>query len=260
MVTLDAVLNCACLCLIFGWVRCMISGALLFPLASAMLYALAALFLNAAGKMGAGGRLTTAFCNGLLALFFLNFYDWSHFPNLGEPFWPVLLLGLLFVLGQMFTILALAIGEVSIVSPVMGLKVIMVNVLLAIGLREALPLRMWIAAVLSVVGVAALLAMVCLIPDGGGLRRLSLKTWKVLVPGGILLAAQSLLLIFAITRYQQVAQTNIVYSSRGIWSVVFVWLLGHLFANVELKHGSTLRGVYRLVGAILITLAIALAV
>jgi len=294
----------------------MLTAATLFPLASAMLYALAALFLNAAGKAGVSGRVTTAFCNVLLAVFFLQFYDWSRFPEVGEPFWPVILLGVFFVLGQGFTILALSLGEVSIVSPVMGLKVIMVNVILAVGLREMLPLKVWIAAGLSVLGVAALqanpgrhvrpphtvLAMVCafvsagffaaadvviqywspklgfelfvppammlsavfallfLLPDGAGVLRLSGKAWKVLVPGGILLAGQSLLLIFAIARYQQVAQINIVYSSRGIWSVVFVWLLGHLFANMEFKRSGNALVVYRLAGSVLITLAIALAV
>ena len=294
----------------------MFSPAILMPLASAMLYALAALFLNAAGKAGVTGRVTTAFCNVLLALFFAQFYDWSQFPAVGQPFWPVVLLGVFFVLGQGFTILALSIGEVSIVSPVMGLKVILVNVILAVGLREALPLRVWIAAGLSTLGVAALqinpgkhkrsphafsamlcaflaagffaaadivieywsprlgfglfvppamavsalLALLFLLPDGAGIRSLTAKAWKILIPGGILLAGQSLLLIFAIARYQQVAQINIVYSSRGIWSVVFVWLLGHFFANVELKQGGKARGVYRLIGAVLITVAIAMAV
>lgn len=286
------------------------------PLASAMLYAFAALFLNAAGKAGVTGRVSTAFCNVLLALFFAQFYDWSLFPAVGEPFWPVVLLGTFFVMGQAFTILALSIGEVSIVSPVMGVKVILVNIFLSVGLREALPLRVWIAAGLSTLGVMALQfnpgrrgrfahagsAMVCaflaaaffaaadivieywsprlgferfvppamavsaglsllfLLPGGAGLRSLSAKAWKTLVPGGFLLAGQSLLLIFAIARYQQVAQINIVYSSRGIWSVVFVWLLGHFFANVELKQGGKTRGVFRLAGAVLITIAIALAV
>ncbi len=294
----------------------MFPAATLFPLASAMLYALGALFLNAAGKAGVNGRVTTATCNLLLAAFFLQFYDWSRFPAMGDPFWPVVLLGLFFVLGQGFTMLALSLGEVSIVSPVMGLKVIFVNVFLAVGLREMLPLQVWIAAGLSVLGVAALqanpgrhvrpphavLAMICafvsagffaaadvviqywspklgfelfvppamvlsavfallfLLPDGAGIRRLTGNAWKLLMPGGILLAGQSLLLIFAIARYQQVAQINIVYSSRGIWSVVFVWLLGHLFANVEFKHGGRARVLYRFAGSVLITVAIALAV
>lgn len=294
----------------------MFSPANLMPLAAAMLYALAALFLNAAGKAGATGRVTTALCNVLLALFFLQFYDWSRFPALAAPFWPVILLGLFFVLGQAFTILALSLGEVSIVSPVMGLKVIFVNVILAVGLREMLPLRVWIAAALSVLGVAALqvnpgrrvraphagaamgcalisglffaaadvviqywspklgfdrfvppamgvsalFALLFLLPEGAGIRRLSGTAWKWLLPGGILLAGQSLLLIIAIARYQQVAQLNIVYSSRGIWSVIFVWLLGHLFANGEFRQGGRIRLLYRLAGSILITVAIALAV
>ena len=54
------------------------------------------------------------------------------------------------------------------------------------------------------------------------------------------------------------AESNIVYSSRGIWSVLFVWILGHLFLNTELslrQPGSLLA---RLIGACLICAAIAL--
>lgn len=281
-----------------------------------MLYAVAALFLNAAGRAGVSGRLLAAGCNGLLALFFLFFYDWEGFPAVADPVWPVLLLGVMFVLGQGFTILALSVGEVSVVSPVMGLKVILVNVLLALGLREALSVEVWAGAVLSVAGVAALqanperqarpkgsvgamglallsagffagadvviqhwspslgfarfvppamgvaavLSLVFLLPDGGGIRRLGAGVWRVLVPGMVLLAAQSVLLIFAIGRYQQVAQANIVYSSRGVWSVLFVWLGGHWFANRELQAGGRRRLGWRLAGAVLISLAIALAV
>jgi drug/metabolite transporter (DMT)-like permease len=281
-----------------------------------MLYAIAALFLNAAGRAGVGGFLSTACCNVFLALWFLGFYDWSAFPAVASPFWPVVLLAVFLVLGQGFTILALSLGEVSIVAPVMGVKVILVNILVAVGLREALAPRVWIAAVLSVAGIACLQynpgkhrrpphafsSMACafvsalffaamdvhiqhwapqlgferfvppamllgatfsllfLLPSGGGVRTLSSAARKALVPGGMLLSLQSLLLIFAIVRYGNAAQANIVYSSRGVWSVVFVWLLGHYFANLELKNRSQGHVFSRLTGAVLITLAIILAI
>lgn len=85
-------------------------------------------------------------------------------------------------------------------------------------------------------------------------------TLASVVAGSVLLALQSLLLVFAIGRYGNVAQANILYSSRGVWSVILVWLVGHLFANTELGSQGTGRLFFRLLGALLISTAIVLAV
>src|ERR1043165_10213625 len=93
---------------------------LLLPLLSAILYAFGTLALKASSDRGTNRGSTTFLCNFALAVGFLIFYDWGSFPTLPTPVWPVLLLGLLFVSGQIFTILALSSGEVSSVTPVFG--------------------------------------------------------------------------------------------------------------------------------------------
>ena len=53
------------------------------------------------------------------------------------------------------------------------------------------------------------------------------------------------------------ARANVIYSSRGLWSVVAVWAVGHWFGNREQHLGaSVLR--WRLAGAVLMMAAIAL--
>lgn len=286
------------------------------PLLAAMVYSVAALFLNAAGRKGVKGLHATAVCNLFLGLFFLIFYDWKAFPALAQPLWPVLLLAALFVLGQAFTILAFSLGDVSIVASVMGLKVIFVNILLAIGLREGLSGRVWLASALSVLGVfilqsnpgrekhsahallaiflaflsafffagadvliqhwtptlgferflppamllAGLFSLLFFLPWGPSPHAPPRSASKLLLPGALLLALQSLLLIFAIARFGKVAEANILYSSRGVWSVLAVWLLGHFFANIEFSNHGRARLLRRLLGSALITAAIILTV
>ncbi|HEY9250420.1 MAG TPA: EamA/RhaT family transporter, partial [Rariglobus sp.] len=80
-----------------------------------------------------------------------------------------------------------------------------------------------------------------------------------LAGGSLLLALQSVMFVYAVGAFGDATVMNIVYSSRGLWSVVAVWLVGHWFANEEQALApSILRG--RLVGAGLILAAIALVV
>jgi hypothetical protein len=73
-----------------------------------------------------------------------------------------------------------------------------------------------------------------------------------------LIGGQALLLVGAIGHWQDAARCNIVYGSRGMWSVVLVYAVGHHFGNTERDAGG---GVFaaRLAGSILILAAIVLA-
>ena len=53
------------------------------------------------------------------------------------------------------------------------------------------------------------------------------------------------------------AAVNIVYNSRGVWSVVLVWTLGRFFGNTERQLGANIMA-RRLAGASLLLAAIAL--
>ncbi len=63
------------------------------------------------------------------------------------------IIGGLFVLGQLFTYLAFQYGDVSVATPIFGVKVLMVAALGAVLAGDHVPVRMWIAAVLATAGV-----------------------------------------------------------------------------------------------------------
>ena len=76
-----------------------------------------------------------------------------------------------------------------------------------------------------------------------------------LAAGATCFALQGLMFITSISLYRQATSANVLYSSRGLWSVVAVWGIGHWFANREQHLGARVL-VWRLVGAILLMAAI----
>ncbi|MBN2452322.1 MAG: EamA/RhaT family transporter [Lentisphaeria bacterium] len=129
---------------------------LIFPLASAMIYAVAAMGYKAARAHGIGAEWLTILANAATGLAFLAFADWRGGPSLPSPLWPCLALGFLFFLGQAFTVMSLSRGDVSVATPVLGSKVVMVAGLLAILSRDAVSWQVGGASVLTVVGIGCL--------------------------------------------------------------------------------------------------------
>lgn len=278
-----------------------------------MLYGVAATALKTASNRGCGIVRTMCVCNWLTGLAFLAFYDWSLFPSLPDPWWPSVVLAMLFVLGSFFTVFALSHGDVSVATPVLGVKVVMVAFMVAFVLGVDLEPRTWVASIFAVLGIVsiqindrphdrgkivvsvvfALLATACfgafdtmnqhwsprvgfanLVPPGmvvasvlslafipmlkGRVRDLSGKALLYLGIGAGLMTVQAVILIWSIGTYQDAAGANVVFGSRGLWSVVFVWLFGQRFGNVELKQRHPKVVWARIGGAILICAAIVL--
>ena len=67
------------------------------------------------------------------------------------------------------------------------------------------------------------------------LSRLPGVARKWLFCGGLLFALQSLLLVSSIGHFGQATTSNVIYSSRGLLSVVAVSMIGHWFHNAEQK-------------------------
>ncbi|QOV87339.1 DMT family transporter [Humisphaera borealis] len=118
------------------------------------------------------------------------------------------------------------------------------------GSGRLLPLMFGIGAVYS-------LAMVPFF-DGPSLR-ISREAAVPLLVGSALIALQSMLLITTITMVDRVTEINVVYNSRGLWSVVAVWLVGHWWGNTEMSAGGS-KLAWRLCGAGLLLLAILMSV
>lgn len=89
------------------------------------------------------------------------------------------------------------------------------------------------------------------------LRAVPRDAWRWLLPGTILMAFQAAGLGMTMAIWGDATAANIVYSSRGLWSVIAVWLIGHWFQNREQHLGaSVLR--WRLAGATAMLAAIVL--
>ncbi|MEQ1859539.1 MAG: EamA family transporter [Chthoniobacteraceae bacterium] len=71
------------------------------------------------------------------------------------------------------------------------------------------------------------------------------------VAGGATLGLQATGMSYSISVFREVTITNILYNTRGIWSVVIVWAIGHWFANTERDHGPRVM-LRRLFGALLL--------
>ncbi|MDD5262989.1 MAG: EamA family transporter [Methylacidiphilales bacterium] len=279
---------------------------------SAFLYALSALAIKRSIELGIGPWRMTFLSNAMMAVLFGPFVFFGHGPLTFTPWWPPVLFGFLFFIGQVLTFLSLTRGDVSIVTPILGSKVVLVAVFLVVLLHEKLRASVWVAAILTTAGIALLqqgnhqahrgrilrtvllsiatsccFALVDIItkywcPLIGFFRMLPAsflvtfllsfallpffrkplihlpeKSGKVLLLAIILLALQSVGMAIAIGYYGDAAGSNIVYGSRGLWSIALVWWIGHHFKNDESKTSLRIL-LFRVAGSALILSAIIL--
>lgn len=122
---------------------------LFFPLASSFGYVLAVLLLKRSADWGVGVWRTTFVSNIAMGVVFSTLLG---FGGPGQPvamWWQPVVGGLLFFTGQIFTFLALNYGDVSVATPVLGVKIVLVAFCSVLFLPEPVPLLWWVAAALS---------------------------------------------------------------------------------------------------------------
>ena len=78
---------------------------------------------------------------------------------------------------------------------------------------------------------------------------------KVLMLGVALMAVQAIGMTFTLAKFGDATRVNIVYSLRGIWGVVFTWLLAKRL-QIDSSQPSHRIMLLRLVGAMLIGIAV----
>ncbi len=129
---------------------------LFLPFASSLLYVTAALFLRQAAREGAGPWRTGFICNTVAAGLFLGLLPFGgQWPGLAL-IWQPFVVACFFVSGQILTFFALEKGDVSVATPVMGCKLIIVAFLAATLTTEVVTASLWCAAILSTLGIAFL--------------------------------------------------------------------------------------------------------
>jgi len=281
------------------------------PLAAAAAYALSALYLKRATMEGGGLWRITFLTNWGQALVLLPLVFFGHGTLTSVECGHILLTSLVFFLGQVSVFAGMRYGDVSIVTPVMGVKVIFVAALVTHFAHEKLPWLWWVAAGISAAsavlltggkttsgrsvlpglagGLGAALAFSGVDvfyqewADGLGVWRFSALVavamglwslillpvlegswWKLpdtarraFLPGLLATIIQVLLMAYCVVTLKGAAWANLLYSSRGLWSVALVWGAGSAFGNSEGTAGRPIM-LRRLAGAGLMLAAIAL--
>ncbi|MEO8353463.1 MAG: DMT family transporter [Chthoniobacteraceae bacterium] len=122
---------------------------LLFPFLASLIYVVAALFMKRAQQLGAGVLRTTFIANVTVALVFSSLLPLGGSGQPWTQLWQPALVALLFIAGQTLSLLALARGDVSVATPVLGAKTIFVAWFTTLLLATRLPWQLWCAAALS---------------------------------------------------------------------------------------------------------------
>ena len=132
---------------------------LILPLFSSVVYAVGMIFLKRAMEMGQPPKRVLVGSNLAMGLAFAPLLFFAEWPKGEFPLWMWLgpsICSVLFFLGQVGTFRALAGGDVSVATPVLGSKVVLTAVGSAWLLPGAVPEKFWVGAGLCSLGVALL--------------------------------------------------------------------------------------------------------
>lgn len=283
-------------------------------LVASIVYTFGVMLIKRSTGWNAGPWRTTFLCNLVTAGAFIPLWTLGGQIPSWSLLWQPLLVGSLFVGGQVFTILALSRGDVSLATPLLGLKILMVALFASLLLESPLPPRIWTASALATIAVALLggsdgaaerrrvgltaacstaaaacyalfdvlvqqcapswglgrfmpLTMLCgaclslllLAGPDGRLRDIARPAWTPILLGSLLIGVQAIIFVSTIAVWGHVAQANVVYSSRGLWSVLLMWTIGHWFSGEEHRRSPRVM-IRRLLGAVFLSIAIVLVV
>jgi drug/metabolite transporter (DMT)-like permease len=291
----------------------LIASPVLLPLLAAWLYVAGALLLKRSTDLGVGVWRTGFVSNIIAAVVFQPLLLLGGTWQPWNLYWQPAMVGFLFLLGQVFTVVAFSRGDVSVATPVMGVKILLVAVGVTVLVGEAPPLDLWLAAGLSIAAIALLNArgrtrhhhlgltilnagaaaacfalfdvlvqkwgpawgVGCLLPAmfwfvglyafafvpmfRAPLKAIPRGAWPWLVWASVFIALQGVIFVSYLAKFGNATAANVVYASRGLWTVVAVWLVGHWFHNAE-QHLERPVLQRRLAGAALMLAAIVLVV
>jgi drug/metabolite transporter (DMT)-like permease len=132
---------------------CFVPLHLLYPLFSSVVFVFGMLFSKQAITRGASPWTGTFLVHLWLAVIWLTAGAWSGEWLPVSHWWHAAVFGIGFLLGQLFSYFAFRYGDVSVATPVFGVKVIMVAVIAAVSAGDPIAPQVWLGAVLATIGV-----------------------------------------------------------------------------------------------------------
>lgn len=284
----------------------------ILPLLAAALYALSSIFIKVAMAAGVGITRTLFISNWVFLLVVGPLWLVTGFDSPDWSFWWVpLVAGAATFGGALFTFAALKYGDVSVATPLLGVKVLFVALLSTLVLRESVPLSWWFGAamtavaiyllggapggsarrnmmftVLASMGAAFGFALLDIMATGWArsfgfypfifctqavvalgswmlfpffsapLREVSARSWKWLILGTVIVASQFVIMAWTLSTFGKPTGVNILYGTRGLWSILLIMAIGPLVGNFEREAGRVVIA-RRLLGSTLLLVAIA---
>jgi hypothetical protein len=107
--------------------------------------------------------------------------------------------------------------------------------------------------------INALLSFGLIFRFSAPLSKVPTKAWPWLTGGSALLGIQSITFVCTLAIFGKATTANIVYASRGLLSVILVWMIGHWFKNSE-QHLAPAVMRWRMAGALMMMSAIVMVV
>ena len=126
---------------------------LLLPLLASVLLVCGLLLIKRAGACGVGPITTLFFSNVFSAFLFAPMWFLGGTIQPAGLFYQPGIIASLFFLGLTFTFLAIERGDVSIATPVLGVKVVLVAVLVTLITKTQLGISVWCGAFLAMLGI-----------------------------------------------------------------------------------------------------------
>ncbi len=302
---------------------------LILPLIAAIAFAAGSLVFKRAFAEGATLSHAVGLNNVALGVLFLPLMALDPRPIPWNLLHLPFLAAATFVAGHLFNVAALRVGDVSVATPLLGVKVVFVALIARFAFGWPLSKGQMAAAALTSLGVVVtgwtdlrpgrrvgattLLALGCAgafavtdvliqtwAPKFGTLNFLSLlfaalalesmlalpllgfrarpetqdlpilqqalrslgappAAWRWISLATALSAIQALLITGTIAAWRDAAGVNVVYGTRGLWSLALVWWAGSWFGNAERKESGPGVLATRAAGGTLILTAVILA-
>lgn len=197
----------------------MSSLALILPLGAGFGYACGAVAIKRALSAGASGTWVNLLCNMVMAVFFQGLWILPGHPLTLSLMVPPIACGLLFFLGQIFTFKAIDTGDVSVATPLLGAKVLLVAVFSFLLIGKSLPHAIWAASVMASLGIA----LISYSPGGNHARLLEAVVWSLAAAAVFALTDVLVQRWVPSVGYSRFAP--LMFGSMGLFSVVYIPLL-----------------------------------
>jgi len=249
---------------------------LVLPLIAAIAFASGSLVFKRAFAEGATLSHAVVLNNVVLGILFLPLMALDPTPIPWDRIHLPCLTAASFVTGHLLNVAALRAGDVSVATPLLGVKVVFVALIARFAFGWPLSTGQLVAAGLTSAGVLVT-GLTDLKPggragrsrpeaDGLPLLRAALVSlsaprgaWRWIALATTLSAIQAVLVAGTIAVWRDAAGVNVVYGTRGLWSLALVWWAGSWFGNAERRDSGPSVLAARAIGAALILSAVVLA-